>query len=132
MGRRARIQRITIPIVCLCLIAASSQSRADSLKTTGEEIVAAIAGTGIAIGVVIGLTIHAAKNGALEGCTLAGQGGLELRESNHEQTWVLLGDTGSITPGQHVRVGGKRQKKTAASTRGFIVEKVKKNYGACS
>lgn len=129
---RFKICWVATPVVCLSLLAASGRANADSLQTTADEAVAAIVATSIAIGVVIGLSIHAVKNHSLEGCTVAGPGALELRPSVDPQAWALIGDTASLQPGQRIRVSGKRQKKTAAATRDFIVEKVKKNYGACS
>lgn len=125
-----RIHGLGTAIVCVSLIAGSARANGDSLQTTGEEILAGIAATGIGIGVVIGLSIHASHG--LEGCTVAGPGAIELRQTNDKQTWVLLGDTASLKPGQHVRVSGKRRGKNDAGMRNFIVENVKKNLGPCS
>jgi hypothetical protein len=131
MGGLSGIRRFGTAIVCASLIGASSRANADSMKTVGEEIVAGIAVTGIAIGVLIGLAIHSSHG--LEGCTVAGSSGaIELRQKNDNQTWVLLGDTASLKPGQHVRVSGKRHGKNDSGTRNFIVDKVKKNLRPCS
>ena len=132
MRRFRKIHRLATPVVCLSLLACSVRANADRFSTIGDEIVIGIVATSVAIGVAIGFSIHAVRNHSLEGCIVAGPGALELRQSGNPQLWALSGDIASLQPGRHVSVAGKRQKKTAAATRDFLVEKVKKNYGPCS
>ncbi|MGA9063389.1 MAG: hypothetical protein WB341_17225 [Terracidiphilus sp.] len=80
--------------------------------------------------VVIYAAVHSSHS--LEGCAVAGSGGIELRQNDGQQTWALLGDTSSIKAGERIRVSGKREKKAKAGPRGFTVGKLVKDKGPCS
>jgi hypothetical protein len=42
-----------------------------------------------------------------------------------------VGEVAAIKQGERVHVSGKKEKKTAAATRQFQVDKLSKDYGAC-
>ena len=43
-----------------------------------------------------------------------------------------IGDVAGIKPGSRVRVSGKKEKEKSSGTAQFLVEKVSKDFGACS
>jgi len=90
--------------------------------------VAAVVGVGAAIGVGIYFAVHA--NHSVTGCTAAAASGLQLQQD--QQTWSLVGSIAGIKPGERVRVSGKKQKQSAGAPRPFLVEKLAKDYSACT
>jgi hypothetical protein len=112
-------------------MAVPSESRAaTSLKTQANEIIVGVALVGVAIGVGVFYAIHESGR-HVHGCAISATGGLELRQKDDPQVWLLIGDTASIKPGDRVKVAGKKQKKMGTAPRTFIVEKAK-DYGPCS
>ena len=69
---------------------------------------------------------------SVTGCAVQGSSGLTLQNEADSQSLVLTGNTAGIKPGDRVKVNGKREKQaTGATTRGFVVADLKRDYGAC-
>jgi hypothetical protein len=86
-------------------------------------IVAAVAAVGVTI-----VVIH--DHHILRGCVASGSNGLELQTSD-EKTYLLEGNTADIKVGERVKLHGSR-KKAKDHKDSFNVDKVSKDYGACS
>ena len=83
----------------------------------------------IGVGVYLGIRQgHTAK-----GCVANGPNGLELQMQDNK-TYLLLGNAIDIKPGQRVKLTGSKKKKLAGLSEmpSFVVEKLNKDYGACS
>jgi hypothetical protein len=92
-------------------------------------------GIGIAaLGVGIGLGVYFIVRGRhnLTGCAVSGASGLQLQVQNDQRTFALVGEVTEIKPGERVRVSGKKEKKSAGALQQFLVEKLSKDFGACT
>jgi hypothetical protein len=120
--------------ICALLGSTAMTARAQfsGLPTEGE-IVAAGIGV-VAVGTVIGVgTYYAIRhNHAISGCAVSGADGLELQSRGDQKTWALVGELDGIKPGERVRVSGKKRKQVAGAPRQFLVEKLARDYGACT
>ncbi len=121
--------RTIVCVLCLLLLATPSRAKADQIQNDVIGVAIAIAAVGAGIGIGVFYLIHA--NNSLNGCTASSATGLELRQKDDAQVWVLIGDTAAIKPGDRVRVSGKKKKKNGSGARQFVVEKLAKDYGAC-
>lgn len=119
--------------VCVLLIAATTTAKAQfGYKVTNGTkagIVAVLVAVGVGAGIGIYFAVH--HGHSLNGCAVSGAGGLELQSSGNQQTYALVGEVAGIKPGDHVRVSGKKTKNTGGPQQ-FVVEKLTKDYGACT
>ena len=128
-GLRRFLARV---VVCALLLTATATARAQIgyQVTKGDE--AGLAAVLVAVGVGVGFGIYfAVHHGhSLTGCAVSGSNGLQLQ--NDQQTYALMGNVGSIKAGDRVRVAGKKQKAVASGVHEFVVEKLARDYGACT
>jgi hypothetical protein len=69
----------------------------------------------------------------LAGCAVSGAHGLELRNQGDQRTYTLAGNVVDIKPGRRVRISGKKGKLPSGDPpRPYVVEKLQKDYGACT
>ena len=103
----------------------------NSIPTKGQAdlIVAGIAVIGAAIG--IGIYVAIRHGSTITGCAASGPDGLVLENEGDHQTYTLMGDVGAVKAGERVRVSGKKKKAHDATHR-FLVDKVKRDFGACA
>lgn len=123
--------RTVLALAAACTMALTATHPANAQIVSKSEVAgvaAAIVGVGAAIGVGIYFAVHA--NHSASGCTVAAASGLQLQSD--QQTWSLVGSIAGIKPGERVRVSGKKQKQSGGAPRPFLVEKLAKDYGACS
>lgn len=106
-------------------------ANSDQIVSNGQiaGVIIAIAAVGAAIGVGIYFAIR--HNSSITGCATAGPNGLQLVNEGDNQAYSLMGIVASIKPGDRVRVSGKK-KKVAGVAHPFLVEKMKKDFGACT
>ena len=129
--------RRTCILSLICLLAALSTRPAQAqLGNVGISKGQATAiGVGIvAIGVAIGIGVYflVRTPPTITGCAVTGPTGLSLQAAGDSHTFLLTGDTAAITPGDRVKLKGKRQKKDAAGNRAYLVTILKKDYGPCT
>jgi hypothetical protein len=125
------LRRALALILCVALLPTNMTAKADSLKTTGNEIVAGIAAVGAAIVVVaIVLVVHY-KPATVKGCVATGPNGLELMNSSDNRTYDLAGVTSDIKPGEMVKVKGKKKSGKGGAPSTFTVKELGQDYGAC-
>jgi hypothetical protein len=84
----------------------------------------------VAAVITVGVVYAVRHKPSITGCAVSGPGGLTLENESDHQSFALNGDTTAIKPGDRVKVVGKKQNANGAA-RGFMVLKVKKDYGAC-
>jgi hypothetical protein len=130
-GQRSILAKAAVcALLATTTVTAKAQIGAPT-KGQAAAIIGGLVGTGAAIGIGIYFAVH--HGHSLTGCAVsASDGSLQLRTQGDPQTYALVGDVSVIKPGEHVRVSGKKQKKSAGAAPQFIVEALKKDYGACS
>ena len=123
--------------VCALLISVSTlppRARCQEAAPSGGQA-AAIFGIIGALGGAIGFGTYYAvhRSHMLTGCAVAGAHGLELRNQGDQQTYALAGNVADIKPGERVRISGKKGKQPVGDApRPYLVEKLQKDYGACT
>ena len=123
--------RIPIVILLVCVYSVVSSRPAEAQAVSGAQaigILAIIAGVGAAIG--IGVYYAVRQPPSITGCITSGARGMSLQNEGNHQDFLLMGDIATIKPGDRVRLKGKK-KKDSGGNRSFLVDQMKKNYGAC-
>ncbi len=128
--KRTLFQRAVVATVCLGVSLNCASARADSLKTTADEII--IGGVAIvaAIGVGVFFAFHHGRS--IQGCAVNGPNRLEIRTKNGADAYQLSGATAEVKVGDRVRVKGKKRSAKDSDVPMFIVSGVAKDYGPCS
>jgi hypothetical protein len=121
-------------LIVVLSVALATPARADSLKTTGEEIVIGIVVVTAAVAVTVTLVIlhYKSKRGAITGCVRSGEKGLTVIDENSKQTYALSGNTIGIKPGDRMRLRGRREK-PMGTDRTPVLEAIDviKDFGVC-
>ena len=132
MRHSPRVTRILAPVLLLLLIASPSANAQFTLNRIGPSG-AQVAGVGIAVGVLIGVGIYLiARHPRVTGCTAPASGGLSLlTKGRAPRLYLLTGRTAGLTPGERIKVSGKRRKDHAGNDT-FEVESLKKVLGPCA
>lgn len=127
-------KRIVISLLCLSLLTSHTpaQAKGMSIETAAGLIIGGVAITGVAIGIGIYYGVSHAGH-SLKGCAVSGPNGLELQNEGNQKTFLLVGVTTDVKPGNRVSLKGKKAKaaKGATGAPSFLVEKLVKDYGAC-
>jgi len=118
--------------VCVLLVSTTGTAKAQIgvTKTQADWIGVGVAAIGAGIGIGIFYAIH--HGSSIDGCAVSGPNGLELQYRGDQQTYALIGEVAGIKPGDRVRVSGKKEKKKAGAPQQFLVEKLSKDFGACT
>ncbi len=121
---------ILIIALSLALVA---PGRADTLKTDGREVVAGVAGTAAAIGVVVTiLVIHYSKKHSITGCVATAGSSMTITDEKDKKIYPLAGNTAGITPGDRVKLQGRKVKLTGSDQElGWDATKMTKDLGVC-
>ncbi len=122
--------------LCALLVSVSAfppQARGQGIPPSSGQA-AAIFGTIGVIGGAIGFGIYYGihRSHMLTGCAVSGAHGLELRNQGDQQTYALTGNVADIKSGERVRISGKKGKHSGDAPRPYLVEKLQKDYGACT
>jgi hypothetical protein len=127
---RLRILRRTalIPVLCLTL---ATPSRAESLTTARNQLIAGLVVVGVVITVLTTLVIlhHKHKPSAITGCVRSGASGMSLTDEKDKRTYALSGNPVGLKPGDRVTLEGKPNKTGEAFV--FEAQWVAKDFGAC-
>jgi hypothetical protein len=121
-------RKLLTVLLCISLLLLPKPAHADTLKTDAVEILIAAVAIGAALGVGIYFLVR--QPPSISGCAASGPDGLTLRNEGDQQTYTLIGDTAGVKPGDRIKVSGKK-KKDPSGRHDFLVEKLKKDYGAC-
>jgi hypothetical protein len=122
------VLRLTVPIVCLILLAHASKTNAQTpvSGTQAAGIFGVLIGEGVGVGVGAYFLVRAPHN--ITGCVSNDGGTLQLSDEKSMNRYLLEGDSGAVMPGQRVRISGKPGK-DASKRRTFFVSKVSGNTG---
>jgi hypothetical protein len=136
---QALARRATFPLICALLIPAIAPAQARPQATlTGlgptsktTLIVATLTGAAALIGVGVYFAIR--HGHTVKGCAADGPNGLELHTQDR-QSLLLLGATTDIKAGHLIKVTGSRKMKVSgvSDRTSYIVDKLDKDYGACT
>ena len=120
-------------IIVLCA-ALATPARADKLQSDAHNIEVGIVVVVAAIVVVtIVLVRHEAKKDrTITGCVSSAGGGLAIADENDRQIYELAGNTAGITPGDRMKLKGKKVKsKGPDHTHVLVATRVSKDFGVC-
>jgi hypothetical protein len=132
---KARIHSIlTNAAICALLGGATLGAKAQigGIPSKSDIVVAAIGIVAVTAAIGVGTFYAVRHNHAISGCAASGPNGLELQSKGDGTTYALVGELDGIKPGERVRVSGKKQKQRAGAPRQFLVEKLARDYGACT
>jgi hypothetical protein len=126
--------RFVIPVLCACLMPVKTPAQTGGpVLSNGDAalVVGVIAGAGAAIGIGVYYAINHSRS--IKGCVATGPNGLELLNEGDQKTFILQGITADVKSGDRVSVKGKKAKNVKGSSGKptFLVEKLKKDFGAC-
>ncbi|SRR6266436_4000142 len=123
--------------LALCLLVAmpAFSQIGGNLGTIGPskgEVVGIIAGAAAGL-TVVGILVYREthKHSSITGCLASGADALTLQNEKDKKAYTLSGDPSALKAGDRVTVRGKKSKDTSGRSY-FQVEKLVKDYGACS
>jgi hypothetical protein len=121
-----------VALICTLSIALSTETKADSLKTTGELAVAAIVAV-VAVAVVVTVLVitHSTKNRTITGCVNLDESGMRMTDEKDKHAYALSGNTAGVKAGNRVTLMGKKIKPQADATFVWETKKITKDFGAC-
>jgi hypothetical protein len=118
---------VLIPVLCLTL---ATPSRAESLTTARNQLIAGIVVVGAAMAVFAILVIHHKhKPTAITGCVRPGANGMSLTDEKDKRTYALSGNPVGLKPGDRMTLVGRPKKSGEAPV--FEAQRVVKDFGAC-
>jgi hypothetical protein len=134
---------VTLAAVCALLASVNTSSPlarcqsssgwlGDIGPTKGQvaAVGAGIAAVGATVGVGVYYGVH--RSHMLTGCAVSGANGIEVQNHHDRHIYVLVGEVADIKPGDRVRVSGKKERESSEAPRQFLVEKLQRDYGACT
>ena len=131
MNRTLRLP-LAIALVCVFLALSSSPAAAQSpIISNGQAATIIVVFVAVVAGVTVLIYYAVRQPPSITGCAVAGPNGLTMQGEGDHQTYFLIGDTAAIHPGDRIKVKGKKKKKDSAGNRSFLVDNLKKDYGAC-
>jgi hypothetical protein len=122
-------------LVVVMSVALTAPARADNLSTTGRNIVIGIVAVTAAVAVVITVVIlhESRKDKIITGCVSSSANGISIADENNGRVYVLTGNTVGITPGERLRLKGKKAKpRDSAGTSIWVTTSVNRDLGACA
>jgi len=117
-------------LVFALLLGFAVPANANSLPTNAE-LEGALAGV-IAVAVVVTVLVihHAHKNATVTGCVSSGPGGMSITDEKNQRVYTLSGSTTGLTPGNRVKLRGKKIKGPGASFT-WQTTKLDEDLGLC-
>lgn len=118
-------------VVVLCA-ALATPARADKLQSDADNIVIGIVVVVAALVVVTVVAIHYSKKRTVTGCVSSGPNGMTVTDEKDRQTYALSGNTVGITPGDRMKLRGKKIK-SKGPDKPLVWEagSVAKDFGVC-
>jgi len=120
-------------LVAVLCIALATPAHAGKLQDEATGIVVAIVVVGLAVtlGVAV-VVVHYSKKRTVTGCVMAGAGGMSVTDERDKKIYMLFGDTATVTPGNRMRLEGKKVKaKSPDKTLIWETTKMSKDFGVC-
>jgi hypothetical protein len=118
-------------VVVLCA-ALATPARADLKSQVSNDIVAGVVVAAAVVVVAVIVIVHYSKKRTVTGCISAGTNGMTVADEKDGQIYALSGNTVGITPGDRMRLHGKRIKsKSHDKTLVWEAGTVAKDFGVC-
>jgi hypothetical protein len=123
--------RVTGMIVVLCL-ALPPPTRAESLQTVEDQVVAGIVVASVAVGVLVTVLVlhYRHKRSSITGCVNSGSNGVRfIVDEKDKRMYTLSSGALGIQPGDRMTLQGKREQSGKALV--FQAQTVTKDFGVC-
>jgi hypothetical protein len=118
-------------VVVLCT-ALAVPARADLKSRVDNDIVAGVVVAAVIVVVAVIVIVHYSKKRTVTGCISAGPNGMTVTDDNDRQTYTLSGNTVGITPGDRMKLHGKKIKsKGRDNPLVWDAGSVAKDFGVC-
>jgi hypothetical protein len=120
-------------VVVLCA-ALATPARADKLQSDADNI---IIGVVVVVAAIVVVTIvlvrhEAKKDRTITGCISSAGSHLTIADENDKEIYELAGNTAGITPGDRIKLKGRKVKsKGPGHTHVLVATKVTKDFGVC-
>jgi hypothetical protein len=98
-----------VVVVVLCA-ALAMPARADWKSQVDDDILAAVVVAAAIVVVAAIVIVHYSKKRTVTGCVISGPNGMTVTDEKDRQTYALSGNTVGITPGERLRLHGKKIK----------------------
>ncbi len=122
-------------LVVVMSVALTAPARADNLNTTARNIIIGIVAVTAAVAVVLTVVIlhESKKDKIITGCVSSSVNGMTIIDENNSRVYELTGNTVGITPGERLRLKGKKAKsRDSARTLIWVTTSVNRDLGACA
>jgi len=101
------------------------------IVSTGA-IVGAIVGVAVGVTVIAVVAIHYSKKRTITGCVNSQGSSMTVTDEKDKQVYALSGNTVGVTPGDRMRLEGKKiNSKDPPNAVVWEASKVKENFGVC-
>jgi len=112
--------------------ALSTPARADSLKSTSNDIVIGVVAALAGVVVVVLVAVHYSKKRAITGCVVSRENGMSVTDEKDGQVYALSGNTTGIKSGDRMKLQGKKAKSKGADKQPvWEATEVAKDFGVC-
>jgi hypothetical protein len=112
---------------------AEAQSGSGTIGGVGTgTIVGAIVGVAVGVTVIAVVAIHYSKKRTITGCVNSQGSSMTVTDEKDKQVYALSGNTVGVTPGDRMRLEGKKiNSKDPPNMVVWEASKVKENFGVC-
>jgi hypothetical protein len=123
---------VSVVLIIALGAALSTPARADSLKSTGNDIVIGVVSALAGVVVAVILAVPYSKKRAITGCVVSRENGMTVTDEKDRLVYTLSGNTSGIKPGDRMKLRDKRAKaKGADKTLVWEATEVAKDFGVC-
>jgi hypothetical protein len=86
----------------------------------------------VAVAITVVVMHESKRDRTITGCIRSFGTGMTIADENDRQVYELTGNTVGVTPGERMRLKGKKaESKTSDHTHVWVATKVTNDYGAC-
>lgn len=120
---------VLVGVLCAAL---ATPARADLNSRVSNDIVAGVVVAAAVVIVAAILIVHYSKKRTVTGCVTSGPNGMTITDEKDRQTYALSGNSVGITPGDRMKLHGKKIKpKGHDRTLVWEAGTVAKDFGVC-
>jgi hypothetical protein len=118
-------------LIVVLSVGLATPARADNPEKVLIVIAATTAAAAIAA-VALASVHHRRKKIVITGCIISGEKGMTVTDEEDHRPYALSGDTTAVTPGDRLRLEGKKAKSKGPGKRlAWETTTVIKNFGVC-
>lgn len=112
--------------------ALAAPARADLQSRVSNDIVAGVVVAAAVVVVAAILIVHYSKKRSVTGCVMSAPSGMTVTDEKDRKIYALSGNTAGITPGDRMKLRGKKIKsKGADKTLVWEARDVARDFGVC-